>query len=222
MDMFHEAEAVENSYKRRQVPGALNDKTKLLQSLGYEVNASGEALPTFRRNVPLIYKGRKDTSSFLSGMLTQAERSSPIMATSLMWVASPVKTLRPCVWFVHKKGLAFEALLATPDVMYCTRGLRKATTTPASLWYCSRWHVTPRDLPVAVSDVLEALDTKFRLPEYFTVDCLGDRVFDVHGKIEVEGLTFDTPHTLTIGFEAAPDRPFYELDINTIHRTTVN
>jgi hypothetical protein len=70
--------------------------------------------------------------------------------------------------------------------------------------------------------VLEALDTKFRLPEYFTVDCLGDRVFDVHGKIEVEGLTFDTPHTLTIGFEAAPDRPFYELDINTIHRTTVN
>lgn len=198
--------------------GGLSDKAKLFEALGFEFNKMGDQLPNFKRTGLVAYKPRKDSNSFLAGILTQTDPlDMPIMAPGLMWVKCPVRAaVRPSVWMMKKLGSGYEGLHLTPSKAHTFNMDRKEGRVPVTAMFCTRWVVKAKPVPVTISEVLDALSERFRLPEFFTVDCFNDRVFDVHGKLDVQDIDYDLASALVLTFDQAPERPFFDLDIGTI------
>lgn len=199
--------------------GGLSDKAKLFEALGFEFNKMGDQLPNFKRTGTIVYKPRKASDSFLAGILTQTDPlEMPIMAPALMWVKSPVKAaLKPSVWMLKRVAPGeYVGLHLQPSKDHTFDMARKEGRVNVTATFCTRWTIKAKPVPQCIVDVLETLAQKFRLPECITVDCLNNLVFDVHGKHEVQDINYNTASVLNIVFESAPDRPFFDLDINML------
>ena len=205
---------------RPRMNGGLNDKVKLFKTLGFAFNERGDQIPAHKSTGNLIYKMRLDTSSFLGGILTQKDRSNPLLSSQVMWVENPSRSrVRPSIWFVHKHGDFYKGMMATPDVMRCNVEERREGRAEVQFWYCTRWNVKAAVVPQKVTDVLDTVNRKSALPSYITVDCLDDRVFDIHGRIEIDALDFDKDWTLDLQLYHNKERPFFDLDIETVTKS---
>lgn len=213
------AEAGSRTARRTpSVPGPLSDKVRLFNRLGFEYNASGEDYPTFNRTGSIVYKPRRDSNSFLAGVLTQVDNTAmPIMTRDLMWVKSPVKVnLKPSVWMLDVSTDVPTGLHLTPDPRAQIKLPRSSGRVALEYWCASKWKVTPKPVPKFIVDVVQTLSGSMRVPDYITVDCLNDRVFDLHSKLDVEDVDFTQAYSLSIDFGPAPDRYFYDIDIHSL------
>lgn len=213
------AEARQRAAKPRHVmPGPLSDKVRLFNQLGFDYNASGEDYPAFNRTGSIIYKPRRDSNSFLAGVLSQVDNAAmPIMTRDLMWVKFPVKVaLKPSVWMLDTSTDVPRGLHLTPDSRAQIKLPRNSGRVALEYWCASKWKVTPKPVPKFIVDVVQTLCASMRVPDYITVDCLNDRVFDLHNKLDVQDIDFNQHYTLSINFGPAPDRYFYDIDIHSL------
>lgn len=171
----------------------LTEKISLYQELGYKVNVSGYDYPDMsKRRGCLMYVSPASRQCFLAGMLTQSNRKNVLLSNKLTWIDLPAAKLSPNVWFlVRQHDDTYKGLIAIPEPASEVQTTVVEAHTEFSLWRSSRWYLQPRDLPLSIQEVLDYVGRKYQLRSEITVDCLGERVFDIHMYHCLDGLKFE-------------------------------